>query len=122
MPFEFSFRPIGVPEFPAAALEAMHEFLRRLPHHQWPDGSYTIFASAADRERQLPYLLTARTNSYTDSAVAVKPADVMLSVAGFPETDRMLRDFVVWSKERWPSALFAYDREVSPDALLPREA
>ena len=118
MPYEFYLEPAGAGEFSADAVEAMHAYLRALPSHQWPDGAYALFGSAAEREGDLPGLIAREGNDYRHALVAVEPEHLLLSVVGDEASNRLLHDFVQWCRERWPCALFEYRTEVEPEILL----
>lgn len=120
MPFEFYLEPTNETRiYSPTTLAAMREYLAALPHHQWPDGAFTIFATPEIRDRRLPALLAnSGKNDYLDPIVAPEPDFVMLSVVLDRETDRHLYDFVRWCQAQWSCELRYAGAVVAPEDLL----
>jgi hypothetical protein len=118
MPFEFYLQPAQEATFDTPVIEAMHAYLRALPSHQWPDGSYVLFSSTEERAADLPALMAATGNDYTHALVAVDPDDVLLSAVGDLRTNEMMYDFVIWCRQRWRCDLYEYEVVVEPEILL----
>src|SRR3954471_12470610 len=117
MPFEHFLEPAGADAFPPEAVTAMHDYLRGLPHHQWPDGSYSIYTDQETRDAAVELRSALGGPDYAHALVAVDPPQVLVSVVGDPETDLALRRFVEWVQERWPARLY-YGAEAVPAEKL----
>jgi predicted RNase H-like nuclease len=117
MPFEHFLEPDGTNGFPPDAIAAMHDYVRALPHHQWPDGSYSIYTDDEARDQAVALRRELGGPDYVHALVAVDAPHVLVSVVGDRETDLVLRRFVEWVQERWPARLYSIDKEVLPEEL-----
>jgi hypothetical protein len=117
MPFEHFLEPDEADAFPPEAVAAMHDHIRALPHHVWPDGAYTVYATPEQRDAAVALHESTGQPSYTHSVVHISPESVLVSVVGDPVTDGALREMVESVQARWPSTLHYGDLEVTADSL-----
>lgn len=120
MPYEYYLVPEDENQaFPQEVVEAMHDYLKKLPSYRWEDGTYIVFHTVTDRDRRVPKLLAEpQRNDYLDPAIYIQPKEVMLSTVVNPKVDRYLYDFVLWCQERWPCQLYYGSESVSPEELI----
>jgi hypothetical protein len=117
MPFEHFLEPDEADAFPPEAVAAMHDHIRALPHHVWPDGAYTVYATPEQRDAAVALHESTGQPSYIHSVVHISPESVLVSVVGDPVTDGALREMVESVQARWPSTLHYGDLEVTADSL-----
>jgi len=112
MPFEHFLEPDDGP-FSADAVAAMHERVRAQPHHVWPDGAYTVYASTEERDAAD----TSGAADYIHAIVHISPERVLVATVGDPVADGALRALVEAVQARWPSSLYYGGERVSAESL-----
>jgi hypothetical protein len=121
MPWEHFLEPDAA-TFPPEAVAAMHDQIRALPHHVWPDGAYTIYASPEERDSSVALHEAIAEADYAHAIVHISPERVLVAIVGDPVTDVALRELVESVQARWPSSLYYGDLQVAPESLTARHS